>query len=358
LRSNIVYWATEQTGYYNHHPHVVHYNGRFFVAWSNHPVDEDGGGQRVLMSLSRNGVRWSVPVALFPRLPAENGGGLVLTANGWLVLGRTLYAIADVHDDIGWSDNDGLVVSKQQSPGYHRSARRAIGRLGRKVSADGTMGAPFWVARLDQATQVCKSCRLQPALAAEVGAALRQPLNRPAWDLTEANRHGLWIDRYPAKAGDGHRLAEPTTYRGSNGLLVRLLRDLDGSNFIYASVSSDRGGTWSTPKRTTLPDSPSRSFAGSLPDGRVFLIGNPVKGRRDPLVIRLSRDGAVFGRAMVIRRDSPPMRRRGRYKGSGFQYPSAVVAKDALWIVYSVNKEDIEISGVPLMHLEKIYADK
>jgi hypothetical protein len=356
LRSYVVYRATENTGYYNHHPHVIRYRGMFFVAWSNHPIDEDAAGQRVLLSVSRNGQRWSLPVSLFPPLYTQDGKGLILTANGWLELDGCLYAIADVHDDIGWSDAEGLFVSSKQTASYHRAAQRAIGRLGRKVNGKGSMGKPFWVAQHDPASRACKNCRVHPALSAKMDAALRQPLNRRTWDLAEANRHGFWIDRYPVKAADGHRLTEPTTYRRPDGVLVRLLRDLDGSNFIYASLSSDGSKTWSTPQRTTLPDSPSRSFTGSLPDGQVFLIGNPVQRRRDPLVIRLSRDGLVFRKAMVVRRNSPAMRRNGRYKGPGFQYPSAVVTKDSLWIVYSVNKEDIEISRVP--HPGTIYADK
>jgi len=358
LRSNVVYRATEQTGYYNHHPHLTRYKEKFFAAWSNHQADEDVGGQRVLLSESRNGERWSAPVLLFPPLQAEDGKGLVLTANGWLELDGTLFAIADLHEDIGWSNADGLVVSRIRSSSYHRPARKALGRLARQVNPDGTISAPFWVLRLDNARAVCKTCQLQPTLAAKVEVALRHPLNRRAWDFAEANKHGYWIDRYPVKAADGHRLVEPTTYRGSRHLLVRLLRDLDDSNFVYASVSSDGGKNWSAPRRTTIPDSPSRSFAGNLPDGEVFLIGNPVKGIRDPLAIRLSRNGVIFGKAMLVRRDSPPMRRTGRYKAAGFQYPSAVVAKNILWILYSVNKEDIEISQVPLQSLRSTYADK
>jgi hypothetical protein len=35
----------------------------------------------------------------------------------------------------------------------------------------------------------------------------------------------------------------------------------------------------------------------------------------------------------------------------GFQYPSAVVAHDALWVIYSVGKEDVAVSRIPLSEL-------
>jgi hypothetical protein len=39
------------------------------------------------------------------------------------------------------------------------------------------------------------------------------------------------------------------------------------------------------------------------------------------------------------------------HKGAGFQYPSAVVVGDALWVIYSVGKEDVAVSRVPLASL-------
>jgi hypothetical protein len=77
------------------------------------------------------------------------GQELVLTANGWVVFDDVLYAIADLHDNLGWTDNEGFVIAKQQSAIYNRTAQRSMGRLGRRVNDDGTLGAPFSLARAE-----------------------------------------------------------------------------------------------------------------------------------------------------------------------------------------------------------------
>ena len=33
----------------------------------------------------------------------------------------------------------------------------------------------------------------------------------------------------------------------------------------------------------------------------------------------------------------------GMHKAPGFQYPAATIADGVLWVIYSVNKEDIEV---------------
>lgn len=345
--TSTIYRATIEAGTYNHHPNIARHRGGFFVSWSNHPVDEDEPGQRVLFSYSADGRQWQREAVLFPAIPTHGGRKLVLTANGWLRDGALLFAIADLHDIIGWSDNEGRAIAKQKNDRYYRTAQRSFGRLARQVDENGNLAAPFWLSRIDDAQTICSICRSNPEPAAALNAMLQEPLNRRRWQLMDGNRLGYWVDRYPDQGSDGHYLVEPTTYRAKNNFLVRLLRDLDPSYRLYATTSRD-GASWETPVRTDIPDSPSLSAAGQLPDGRRYLIGNPVKNSRDPLAIRLSRDGLRFGEAQILRRGAPPLRRAGLHKGPGFQYPSAIVADSVLWIVYSVNKEDIAVSRVPL----------
>jgi hypothetical protein len=147
-------------------------------------------------------------------------------------------------------------------------------------------------------------------------------------------------------------MCEPTVYRRPDGVLVKLSRDLDRSRRLYASLSRDDGFNWEPALRTDIPDSPSKPFAGTLPDGRVYLIGNQVAvPGRDPLVLSLSKDGTHFTWAAAIRSGAPPLRREGHAKSLGFQYPSAVVTGGALWVIYSVGKEDVEVSRIPLKEL-------
>ena len=69
------------------------------------------------------------------------------------------------------------------------------------------------------------------------------------------------------------------------------------------------------------------------------------------LAISLSRDGLNFDRMAVIKFIAPPRRHEGKFKGAGYQYPHSVVVGNFLWVIYSVNKEDMEVARIPLADL-------
>ena len=136
---------------------------------------------------------------------------------------------------------------------------------------------------------------------------------------------------------------------------------------------------WSAPVMTEIPDSRAKTCAGVLPPapaptGRRFLLGNtpvpqagqrfllgnqlPTRFDRDPLTISLSRDGVLFDRVAAVRAGAPPTAYPGVGKGPGFQYPAAAVdaARGMLLVAYSVNKEDIAVTRVPLASLATLPA--
>lgn len=100
--------------------------------------------------------------------------------------------------------------------------------------------------------------------------------------------------------------------------------------------------------KTNYPDATSKNCAGRLGNGWFYLINNPRPEKpreRDPLAISFSRDGWTFGNPMALRKNSPPLRYPGKYKGShSFQYAHAIEQDGKLWVIYLTNKEDIEVS--------------
>lgn len=344
-----IYHADGNTGLFSHHSQLLHHQGAFFAAWSNHPNDEDAPGQRVLCSISRDGFHWADPFECFPRMdePARAGNpGRVLTANGWAVIDGTAYAIAEVDEKIG-SSGETVPPELSRDRGYR--GRRGLGRVARSVGVDGTLGPIFWLVH-DPPPPV-EGFTSYPDLTdpafSKPGNQIRRhlsiPLNMPAWDFRFRTNWTFALD--------GHGLCEPTVYRRRDGVLVKLSRDLARSRRIYASLSYDDGFNWEPALRTNIPDSPSKSTTGTLSDGRTFLIGNQVTrldGARDPLTIALSRDGRNFDWAAAIRTGAPGVRVAGSAKSPGFQYPSARVVGDEIWVMYTVGKEDVAVSRVPV----------
>ena len=346
-----LFHATPDSGVYCHHPQIIHHRGTFFATWSNHRDGEDGPGQRVLYSTSRDGRSWRPWAECFASLGAmrkPEQAGRVLTANGLVAVAGAVYAIAEVHDKFDGPDAEATRRAAETRTGRRtRRGRFGWGRLARALRPDGSLGPVFWLVAdppepIEGAPQFPHAHDPRFADAArQINALLADPLHMCAWDF---RFHTNWTT-----AADGHQLCEPTCYRRPDGGVVKLSRDRGRSRRVYAAVSRD-GNTFAPAVRTDIPDAPSKAVAGTLPDGRIYLIGNQAVGR-DPLVLSLSRDGKVFDWAAAIRHGAPKVRHPGRAKGPGYQYPSALVVGDALWVIYSIGKEDVAVSRVPLSAL-------
>ena len=125
-----------------------------------------------------------------------------------------------------------------------------------------------------------------------------------------------------------------------------LFRDQTSSFRKLASVSTDRGESWTKPIETNIPDARTKQCAGNLPDGTAFMVCCPSNGKwRWPLVLLLSHDGKLFDKAILLRSglpdDLPQRRYDGRYKTQGYSYPKAFVHQNKLYVGYAVNKEQV-----------------
>lgn len=194
----------------------------------------------------------------------------------------------------------------------------------------------------------------------------------------QVNPATIRLPNLPGSAADGQRLIEPSpAYRLKDGTLVRFWRDYGNLKRdlyiwrLYVSLSRDNGTTWSSPERTAIPSNSTRQSTGTLPDGRVFLIHDPythgddfwrgkdaallataspvekIGGARKVLTLSLSDDGIHFNQSWTIRVLETLPRIEGHAKRHfDVANPAATVVGDDLCIVYSLNKEDVELCKI------------
>ena len=361
-----VHVASVKSGSYNHHPQLTRIGDQFVAAWSNHLTGEDGPGQKVIGAVSADGESWQSLGTLFDspdhvRKSYENGR--FLTAAPFVRVRDRTFAVAILTESVGYGRLDTPVTGNPPSvvktPEFGKLIMKAHGYLIREVKDSGTFGPIFWFGEtkpepiegfdsydtFDQTPEV----NVSRAVAFEIFEQLTQPLSLCPWDFNRAETECI--------AADGSILCEPATLLGPEQTLVRYLRDLKGSKKLYVQFSDDFGTSWSLATKTQIPDAPSKSRVGQLPDGTWFLIGNQVIAphlyKRDPITIGLSKDGVVFERAHSIRWKSPQFKvptqqKKSDGRGWGFQYPDFEIHNGFLWTIYSVNKECVDVSRIPI----------
>lgn len=360
LKTTTLLRATPETGTWNHHQHVFYVGGVFYAVWDTHCSDENAAGQHGVMRRSTDqGKSWTPVEQLFPpsarNVPAASPypETRYQTFCGFAVVGERVYAVTD--------------VAEWKAPGKKKvKPRRKIGRMCRSIETDGTLGPIFWL--LPTAPKPVEGFPAYPAGNLELVAEIEDYFQQPGQEIQL-----LFAPRAHPDSDDNHVMAEPVpSYQLEDGTWVRLFRDsgtrglrtlreeeASKSRRNYVSFSFDGGRTWTVPTRTSFPDACARSNAGKLPDGQVYVINNVLplstkKGGRSLLAISLSRDGLNFDRMAVIRFLPPPSRYEGRSKSVGYAYPHSVIVGDHLWVIYSINKEDIEITRIPLSELMTI----
>ena len=364
VRHTTIFSPTREIGAYNHHPQIVNHDGQFHAIWSNHPCAEDGPGQRVLYSRSKDGEQWSSWSEAFPS-PGPVGDwttqGLVHTAGRWMTVDDRLYAVALLHANRGFINKldprDRQIPVPRRDDAHPNLAREGFSCIVREMCAGGTWGPYFPLADHLPPETLPYVLASEPRIAGRIEALFQQPDCIPTWDFE---------GRYARPtAWDGHPLCEPTSYLAADGSWRLLLRDLAYSHRLYVSGWDPEQKAWLPAEPTDIPDSPSLSCARTLEDGRVLLIGNPTATRfdnptdpahyvRDPLTVSISPTGETFDRVLALRYgpyewNVPPSEVIGR--GHGYQYPCAILHGDELWVIYSIGKESIGVSHVPLTAL-------
>ena len=325
---------------YQHHIDLACWRDRFYAAWVMSPRDEDSLPCRLVYSTSVDGFAWSEPKNLYP------------PNKGWSL--RFYFYLA--------SNGRMLAFAANPYPTSQILEKEKTSLLVREITADHQLGDIWTLIKPGPGTppsyEECRdagfvvacqeACNNRPLLEQQdCGALLGQ--RRMKWHEGKSWPNGkvggfddFWVF--------GKALC---FYHRKDGALVGLCK------LGFATLSTDDGETWSQPVRPKSIVAGSGKVWGQVtPDGRYAMIYPPKSpGPRFPMAVTTSDDGITFGNMRLIHGEVPPQRYVGRAKGAGPQYLRGVAewAGDkltldpaAIWVIYSVNKEDIWASRIPV----------
>ena len=321
-----VFRAEEMGPHYANGAVLTVFRGRFYCMWQASERDEDSPDTRLVYAVSADGKQW---------LPPRELAGPGTTSGGWWHAGDSLVAYVNV-----WPES----TDPRGGEAWYR------------ISGDGEQWTPMKPVRMADGSPMRGILEQDPHRydGRIIGAAHFQPGLQVCPVYTDnpdgvTGWHKADFKATPYKMQT--RELEPSVF-ARKGELVMVFRDQAGTFHKLASVSCDHGETWTEAEETDFPDSRSKQCAGNLPDGSAFLIGNPAGTKdRSVLAIALAKDGYTFDRAFLIGSNPSPGRYEGKAKTPGFSYPKAIVHNQYLYVAYSINKEDIAVTRLPLQGL-------
>ncbi|HSX56246.1 MAG TPA: sialidase family protein [Sphingomonas sp.] len=319
---------------------LIGFKGRLYAQWQSSALHEDTADTWVPYAESRDGLKWSTP----RKLRGPGSGGVMHSNGGWWTDGKTLVAYINVWPTGFQSKAGGYTEYMTSTDGVRWSTpRRVTGRDGKPVEGV-----------IEQDPHRLADGRIVTAFHTRPGLIVApfftdDPLGTSGWVRGKMENLPL----AGPDAGKFSREIEPSLFL--RGLcMVMVFRDHAESFRQLASESCDRGATWSRPALTNMPDSRAKQSAGNLPGGTAFLVNAPNTDRiRIPLAVTLSSDGRCFDRAFLLRGkgDLQPLRAAGTFKRPGYSYPKSTIWKGHLYVGYAANKEDAQLTRVPLASL-------
>ena len=362
-------------GAYAMSPMLSFLNGRLLASWKLSVSDEDEPGQRVMWAQSDDGVTWTTASdgsnELFPSMNASENPRVALFAEPSLLIGGRVYAAASPTQFCLFPDQYQGVL------------------LLRRVFDDriGHFGPIFWAANAVPPGFAEASARENVTTAAQQDAQTRADI---ATLTPAATAPPCALDGSTSKcefctggcqdwavALNVSSLENERSHWRVPGAEAEVLLYRSHNHVLYASVREAVGAAWPVPAPTNITDDVANFNAGNFPqtgglDGRAYLVSNALLTLiRDPLFLSTAPDGYAFTTVAAIGScedsavfASPEQpwgcqyRVQGGAKEGGLQYPQAAVVTApasvaGLYVIVSLNKEDIWVSRTPLEDLPR-----
>ncbi|WP_308990989.1 six-hairpin glycosidase [Mariniflexile litorale] len=331
---------------YNHAPNIAYWNNTFFVQYLSDPVGEHIPPSQSFMLRSKDGENWSFPEVVFPPYNIPDG----YVKEGVNAVAKNLKAV--MHQRMGFftsSDNRfftlayyGIVMEPHDDP----NDGKGIGRVIREVYKDGSLG-PIYFIRHNKTWDASKSTypfytkSKDKGLKKACEELLATPLLMQQW-VEEADRDDPLI---PLKK----EYKAFSYYHLPNGNVVGLWK------YALTSLSKDNGLTWEyKPLRAPgFVNNNAKIWGQKTSDNKYATVYNPSEFRW-PLAVSTSNDGLNYNDLLLVHGEISRLRYGGAYKSHGPQYVRGIVEGNGtppdgkLWVTYSMNKEDMWVSSIPV----------
>lgn len=317
----------------NQHNYLLHYDGRFWIMWSDGPEVEDRVGQVVKYATSDDGLKWSAPKFITPYPPGSGPEsplyntrrkeGFRYIARGFWVREGDLLALATLDEAAGF---------------FGPSLALHAFRWNRAKSE--------WEAAGIVQQNAINNFPPEKLPNGEWGMSRRKyDYQKTGVEFLVGGKKSLdeWKSFPIVQDGQSQLKAEePLSWTLADGTLVSLFRDNSRGGYLYRAFSKDSGRTWTSPAKTDFPDATSKLHGLRLSDGRYVLVSNSNPKRRDPLTLAVSSDGLVFDKLLYV------------VGGRWVDYPHVMEHDGFLYIAHSGDKRSVEIERVKIADIAAV----
>ena len=327
---------------YIHAPMLCYWKGKYYLEFLAAPVNEHDPNTVTLMTTSVDGRNWETPRILFPAFKPKGDTHMTIS-----------------HQRMGFyvsKDNRLLILSFY---GTYPSPNEGlgVGRAVREVHEDGAVG-PLYFIRYNRHAGWNEKSTPYPyykessdkGFVAACDELMANKLMVQQWWEEDRSKDGFYL-----LSGEEFKCKAFNWYTRKDGAVVGMFKAG------YAVLSEDGGKSWSDIKK--LPSvivGHAKMWGERTEDGRFAFVYNPHFEWRYPLVVATSDDGRVFSNMACVHGELPARRYDGDAKDVGPQYVRGITPGngnppgDVLWLTYSMNKEDIWVSRVPLPIRHKV----
>jgi hypothetical protein len=344
---------------FHHHPMLTYWKNNFYVLCNACPVHEERGLTEILLMKSNNGANWSKPEIIFPHVMYKNEPtfcnhrmGFYIAPSGKLYASTAYFPQSEMPPQKGSED----------------TSKKYFGVVLREIKEDGTYGKIYFVAQNNSLYKQdefpfpyylsssdkgfiadCESLRDDKLITLHWWEQIRpEDFNFPK-TLVNQIKNG---NRKFAKA--------ISYYHRNDSAIVALWKDSK------SALSYDKGSSWTNViDLKTFSDGYAKVWGQRTEDGKFAASWRPIgegSWGRYPMLWATSNDGITYAGAMHVN-DEVTLRYEGGSKEIGpcnyqigIYEGGAQIPGDDIWVVYSMSKEDIWISRipVPLLSEEKL----